>query len=102
MSEHFKELQRCRQKWEVKRLSRSLTILTGTPNLLTTFSTKTLASVSAVVSCLSGMKIQYLEKRSITLKILQYPSVVYGKSVIKSILKCSNGIFGVSKGIKGP
>jgi hypothetical protein len=56
------------------------------------------ARTGAVVSFLRGTKCAYLEKRSTTVRILQYPSVVRGRSMIKSIVMCYQGQSGIGNG----
>ena len=98
----FKLRHKFCQNWDVKRRSRSDKIECGTPNLLTILTTNALASAGAVVSFFKGVNTQYLLNRSTTLSILQYPSGVQGRSVIKSMLMCSQGQVGDARGINNP
>ena len=77
-------------------------MLFGTPNNRTTCTTNAFATADAVVSDFMGTKIAYLLNLSMILRIFVKPCSVIGKSVIRSMLRSSNGRDGVSKGWSKP
>src|SRR4051794_26053129 len=91
-----------RQKSDVIRESRSVTMLRGVPKRHSTCSKKSSAKSAAVVSSLVGMKSAYLVTRHTTVKMLLYSSpflIDGGKPVIQSRLISLNGEFHVSVGM---
>ena len=76
--------QTSRQKSDVIRESRSVTILRGVPKRHLTYSKKSLAKLVAIVLSRVGINSAYFVTRHITIRILLYsfPSLINGGSPI--------------------
>ena len=90
------------QNRDKKRGSLSVTIDLGSPCYRTITFTKALATASAVVSAVSGMKWAIFENRSITVRMFSKLSRDLGRSVIRSMLTSSHGQRGMGSGLRSP
>ena len=91
------------QNRDKNRGSRSVTIDLGSPCYRTITLTNALATASAVVSAVRGMKWAIFENLSITVRMFSKLSRDdFGRSVIRSMLTSSHRRMGIGNGLRSP
>jgi hypothetical protein len=94
-------VKRSRHTLPVKTGSRSLTMEAGNPWRRTTPSKNARATETAVYGCPNGMKWAYLEKRSTTVRMTDFPWTL-GSPSMKSIEMSAHTWDGTSSGCSRP